>query len=202
LQLARDVDIVLLDATQPFGDGHLLPAGRLREPLPALERADMIVISRGIHSPVIEAVVRRYTGVPIFYSQTELLGLGTYASPTESPNRAEFMNKRYFAFCGIGNPPAFFEDLKRWHISVIGQSVFRDHHTYTQRDISHLESEAAAKGSDALLCTEKDIYDLMPLQPQRMQIVFCKIGLRFDDEERLWRAILQVMEQKRGKVPS
>ena len=69
LQLARDVDIVMIDATNPFGGGHLLPAGRLREPKTALARADIMVLTRSIHSPAVEAAVRRDTNAPIFYAR-------------------------------------------------------------------------------------------------------------------------------------
>ena len=67
-RLARDVDIVLIDATNPFGGGHLLPGGRLREPRSALARADIIVITRGDHSPAVEAAIRHDSNAPIFYA--------------------------------------------------------------------------------------------------------------------------------------
>lgn len=70
--LARDVDIVLIDATNPFGGGFLLPAGRLREPRSALARADLIVITRSDHAPAVEAVIRRDSDAPIFYAAPHL----------------------------------------------------------------------------------------------------------------------------------
>ena len=72
LQLARDVDIVLIDATNPFGGGRLLPAGHLREPRSALARADIIVITRSTHAPAIEAAIRRDSAAPIFYARPKL----------------------------------------------------------------------------------------------------------------------------------
>src|ERR1700722_20183330 len=72
LQLARDVNIVLIDASKPFGGGHLLPAGRLREPRSALQRADLIVITRSSRAPAIESVVHHYSNAPIFYAHTKL----------------------------------------------------------------------------------------------------------------------------------
>ena len=200
VQLDRDVDIVLLDATRPFGGGQLLPAGRLREPVSALRRADIIVITRAEHSPAIEARVRRFTPAPIFYGQTGLLGIETYSAPLGRSGPSDPVRKGYYAFCGIGNPQAFFADLRRWGIALAGQAVFRDHPAYTERDISHLEARAAVCGADALLCTEKDTYDLLPLHSERMPILFCKIALRFTDPEGIWRAIVSAAEGKRGKV--
>jgi tetraacyldisaccharide-1-P 4'-kinase len=74
LKLSRDADVVLIDATDPFGGGTVLPAGRLREPLSALRRADIVVITRSVQapSPAIEAIVRRHTSSPIFYASTRL----------------------------------------------------------------------------------------------------------------------------------
>ena len=198
LQLARDVDIVLVDATNPFGGGHLLPAGRLREPLSGLRRADIVVITRSEHAPATEALIQGYTSAPIYCARTELLGVEAYGdtgSPTQSETPAA---KKFFAFCGIGNPPAFFDDLKRWGIQLAGRATFRDHHLYTERDVSELESRAIAAGADALLCTEKDIYDLTPLRTNRLPIFFCKIALRFSDEEALWQSILERIERERS----
>ena len=72
LQLARDVDIVLIDATNPFSGGRLLPAGHLREPRSALARADIIVVTRSTHAPAIEAAIRRDSAAPIFYARPKL----------------------------------------------------------------------------------------------------------------------------------
>ena len=197
LQLARDTDIVLLDATNPFGGGHCLPAGRLREPISALRRADIIVITRSEHAPATEAIIQRHTSAPIFYARAELLSLEVYSQPVSAQNTQPTGNEKYFAFCGIGNPSAFFDDLAKWGIRLAGHAIFRDHHVYTETDLFELESRAIAAGADALLCTEKDIQDLMPLRTNRLPILFCKIALRFNDEEALWQTILGTIARKK-----
>jgi tetraacyldisaccharide 4'-kinase len=200
LQLARDVDIVMIDAAKPFGGGHVLPSGRLREPVSALRRADVVVIHRAPERvPAIEAVLRRHSAAPVFYSQTKLLQREEYRGTRHTAAVAP--NGRFFAFCGIGNPAAFFADLKKWGVEVAGRESFRDHHHHTQGDIDRLESKARAAGAEALICTEKDIYDLPAALVVRMPIVFCKMDLEFNDEEGLWRTIVNLMESKRsGKV--
>ncbi|MFZ0413387.1 MAG: tetraacyldisaccharide 4'-kinase, partial [Candidatus Acidiferrales bacterium] len=197
LQLARDVDIVMVDATNPFGGGHVLPAGRLREPVSALRRADIIVITRSDHAPAVEAVVRRYSEAPIMYAQTELVGIEPYGADLNSPVEAAREGKKIFAFCGIGNPAAFLDDLKRWGLSVVGHAKFRDHYFYAEHDVANLEAQAAAVSADALVCTEKDIYDLMPLRTKRIPIHFCKISLRINEEERLWHAIVEMISRRK-----
>lgn len=201
LQLARDVDIVLVDATNPFGGGHLLPAGRLREPISALRRADIVVITRSEHAPATEAVIQRYTSAPIYCARTELLGIEAYGEPVSPAHNETPAGKKYFAFCGIGNPSAFFDDLKKWGVPLAGRATFRDHHLYTEHDVSELESRASASDADALLCTEKDTYDLAPLRTSRFPVFFCNIALQFNNEEALWRTILEKIERKRPGPP-
>jgi tetraacyldisaccharide 4'-kinase len=196
LELARDVDIVMIDATNPFGGGRALPSGRLREPLSALSRAGVFVIHRTMERvPAIEAVIRRHSAAPIYFSQTKLLGWQSHRG-SEGKEFPETGHK-YFAFCGIGNPTAFFADLKNWGgIAVGGHHTFRDHHRYTQLDISNLQAEARGIGAAALVCTEKDIYDLPDPMTVSLPIFFCKIALQFNDEEGLWRSIVEAIERK------
>jgi tetraacyldisaccharide 4'-kinase len=200
LPLARDVDIVMIDAMNPFGGGHVLPSGRLREPVSAVRRADIVVIHRAAERmPAIEAVIRRYSRALIYLSQTKLLGLEEYRGTVAADVSAG--NRKFLAFCGIGNPPAFFADLKNWGIAVTGYESFRDHHRYSQSDLERLEDRAHAAGADALVCTEKDMYDLPPNVVTPMPVFFCKIGLQFNDQEGLWRSILTVSESKKlGKI--
>ncbi|HVA17618.1 MAG TPA: tetraacyldisaccharide 4'-kinase [Candidatus Dormibacteraeota bacterium] len=197
LQLARDLDIVLLDATNPFGGGYLLPAGRLREPISALRRAHIIVITRSEHAPATEAIIQRHTSAPIFYARTELLGMETYGQPSSEKDNQPTGNQKFYAFCGIGNPSAFFDDLAKWGIELAGHATFRDHHLYTEADLSELESRALAAGANVLLCTEKDIQDLRHLRTNRLPILFCKIALHFNDEEGLWQTILGTIARKK-----
>ena len=196
LQLSRDVDIVMIDAMKPFGGGHVLPSGRLREPVSALRRANIVVIHRTEERvPAIETVIRRYSKSLIYYSQTKLLGFEAFGGSDGAATLPA--GTKLFAFCGIGNPAAFFADLKRWGVVVAGHETFRDHHRYTEADMASLERVARAARADALVCTEKDTYDLPPNVRIGLPIYFCKIGLKFNDEEGLWREILGVIEKRK-----
>lgn len=193
-QLARDVDIVMIDAANPFGGGHLLPAGRLREPFGALRRASIVVIHRTEKAPALEAKIRRCSAAPIYFSQTKLVGIEAYGEWEVTAAPAQ--RQKFFAFCGIGNPAAFIADLKKWDISVAGQRFFRDHHRYTFADLGQLAQEAMTAGAEALLCTEKDTYDLPAGAEMPMRVFFCRIALQFNDEEGLWRTICTMAEKK------
>jgi len=209
LRLARDADIVLLDATDPFGGGHLLPAGRLREPRTALGRADIIVITRSSHSPAVEAAVRRDSAAPVFYARTELESVlpvpGSVATSDES--RASEVtpfdprSAKLFAFCGIGNPSAFLHDLREWGFQIAGQRVFPDHHRYSRAEVDSIAAAAAACGAGGVICTEKDVFNLGGLAWRLPNSHFCRIRLCVDREEDFWRALLAAIQSHRESNP-
>jgi tetraacyldisaccharide 4'-kinase len=188
LRLARDVDIVLIDASNPFGGGHLLPAGRLREPRTALERADLVVITRSNHAPAIESIARRHSAAPIFYART---ALASVYSPSNSQLAAsEARSKILFAFCGIGNPAAFIADLRAWGFQIAGYRSFPDHHRYLPSDIAAIEKQAREAGAAGLICTEKDRFNLEVAQPS-MHLWVCSISLHIDREDDFWQALMK-----------
>lgn len=189
LELQRDANIVLLDATDPFGGGGVLPAGRLREPHAGLARADIVIITRTKHAPALETVIRRFTRAPIFYALTQLDAVLRVPSLTEALPEGERRRLKLFAFCGIGNPVAFYDDLKSWDFSVVGQRTFPDHHRYSVAEIQELEAEAAAAGANALICTEKDVFNLPPSLAPTLPIYACRIRFGLNDENAFWTAV-------------
>jgi tetraacyldisaccharide 4'-kinase len=197
-QLARDVDIVLIDATNPFGGGRLLPSGRLREPRSALARADIIVITRSDHAPAIESAVRHDSAAPIFYAKPRLESIQA-ASHVEGAEASlpEVQSKKVFAFCGIGNPSAFLMNLRDWGFQIVGHSFFRDHHRYTQQDASAIENEARNLGAEALICTEKDFFNLRGVHWNELPVLYCRMSLAVDNEQEFWRAIIAEAESGR-----
>lgn len=200
LELARDADLVLVDASDPFGGDMLLPAGRLREPLSALERADVIVITRTTAAPGLESRLRRYTPAPIFYAQTELLAVIRISPGTPRPATGSERAGKFLAFCATGNPQAFFSDLGRWGLRVAGTVRFPDHYRFTQRRVEELEDFAKEMGADAMACTEKDMLNLGGLKFSRFPVFACRIALRPADAGALWQAMLETIEGRRGKV--
>lgn len=185
LNLARDADIVLVDATDPFGGGATLPAGRLREPISALRRASIVVITRSVQAPApaIEAMVRRYTRSPIFYATTKLKNVLRVPQLVVAMPQQDWPRARFAAFCGIGNPPAFFEDLRRWGFQVLGERSFADHHVYSAPEMVELERMAHNCGADALLCTEKDVWNLRHVVFTSVPVYCCRISLELPVEE-------------------
>jgi len=198
LKLSRDADIVLVDATDPFGGGMVLPVGRLREPLSALRRADIVVITRSVQapSPAIEAIIRRHTGSPIFYASTRLESLLRVPRLDVALPEQDWRKARFLAFCGIGNAAAFFEDLQNWGFQVVQQRGFADHHVYTAREAAELEQAAVSCGAEALLCTEKDVWNLRNVQITSLPVYCCRIS--FGMTENFWSAVTDAV--RRGKT--
>ena len=156
LALGRDLDVVAVDATQGLSDGEILPTGLQREPCSALVRADVAVMTRIelAETSLLEANIRQFNPqIRILRAQTQLDHLLDLASGELTP--PDFLVGRpVHAFCGIGNPEAFFRDLRLWGFDVVSESVFPDHYVY--RDLKF----AANRGVAALLTTEKDAMNL------------------------------------------
>jgi tetraacyldisaccharide 4'-kinase len=158
LSLVRDLDIVMLDGSHRLKDQWLLPSGVLREPISACRRADMLVVTRKTEHPDIEAGdAQKYS---IFYAQTRLLGFRRFGDRADLQPTNGISHGPFFAFCGIGNPQAFFDDLSRWEVPVAGESFFRDHHLYTTSDLQRLEKAAQRAGAIGFVTTEKDAENL------------------------------------------
>jgi tetraacyldisaccharide 4'-kinase len=186
LQLARDLDIVMLDGSRKLKNEWLLPAGPLREPLASCRRADILVVSRKVERPVIEA--RDAHAFSIFYAQTRLLGFRRFGSNSQQKYLSELGGGSFLAFCGIGNPDAFFDDLSRWHVAVAERKAFPDHHKYSARELEHLRSRAEACGAVGLVTTEKDAENL-PRTDSRLPIWITVIDFVFTAESELLAAI-------------
>jgi len=196
LRLARDVDIVLIDATNPFGGGRLLPSGRLREPRSALARANIVVITRSNHAPAIEAAVRRDSGAPIFYARTQLDSVRVLRGPYPGEEDPNARTRRFFAFCGLANPSAFLTDVQDWGFHVAGHRFFPDHHSYMQHDIDAVGEQAHAAGADALICSEKDVFNLSAVKWRLFDIWFCRISLRIGREDEFWQTVTAIARSR------
>jgi tetraacyldisaccharide 4'-kinase len=196
LQLDRDANIVLLDGRNPFGNGHLLPAGDLREPLSALRRADLVVITRCAAAPEIEATVRRHCSAPIFYATTELDSVEPCELSDVQAAPAEWFGAKVFAFAAIGNPQAFFDDVTGWGMTLAGQKGFSDHHRFLQAEAEAIEVLASDAGAEALVCTDKDYFNLLDVRFRKFPLFVCTIRLRIAEEEAFWSAVCGIIELK------
>jgi len=154
LALARDVDVLMLDGSRKLKNEALLPAGMLREPISSCARADVLVVTRKTERAAVEAADAHQHAV--FYAQTRLLGFRLIGERGVPRYVSEMGGGPFFAFCGIGNPEAFWADLQRWHVPVAATMSFRDHHRYTASDLRRLQEAAESVGARGFVTTEKD----------------------------------------------
>jgi tetraacyldisaccharide 4'-kinase len=201
LSLARDVDIVLMDTTRQLAPERLLPAGRLREPLSAMSRADIAVFTRVESAPgALGALgaLGRLAEFPVFAAATHLVGFHMLHEDSSICQAHELGAGPFFAFCGIGNPQAFFLDLQRWGIAPVGLMDFPDHHFYGPSDVRRIEQAAAARGAKALVTTEKDAQNLSAVKFATLPVHVCVIDLKITPEDEFLRVIEQKVQSARG----
>jgi tetraacyldisaccharide 4'-kinase len=185
LQLARDFDLVLIDALMPFGGGHLLPLGRLREPLEGLSRADAFLITRSravANLQAIVAILRRYNpDAPIYFAWLE--------NRRWTNLKGEWLDARAFsgakavAFCGLGNPESFWRSLVDLGVSPLERHSYGDHHRYTPNELRRLAQHSRESGAEVLLTTAKDAVNLcaeFEAVAAPMKVYWLEIGVGID----------------------
>ncbi len=154
-QLARDLDILTIDSTQPFGTGKLLPAGTLREPKTALRRTDILLLTRTdlAAEPVnFERFVRGKQVFQTCHQPTRLYQLST----GEECELELLKGQHILAVCGIGNPEAFVGTLRQFEPKAVELLAFPDHHRYSLADLNDISARAREIGADLIVTTEKD----------------------------------------------
>ena len=164
LQLARDLDILLIDASRSMHEERLLPAGRLREPLSAMGRANLVVFTRTETVPGTSEAIEKLSQFPVFSAATRLLGFRRYGAGIQLHSVEEIGKGPFFAFCGLGNPHAFFRDAQTWGLTISGRTIFSDHHLYSQRDALTVQESGNKAGAKAFVTTEKDAQNLSGLK--------------------------------------
>ncbi|MFA5864134.1 MAG: tetraacyldisaccharide 4'-kinase [Phycisphaerae bacterium] len=161
-RLGRDLDICLVDATNPFGGGKMIPAGRLREPVEGLGRADIVVLTRceQVERAIVEEIkleIRRYAGdVPILVSEHRVRGCEDLEGNRFDHCEEKIGGRKVFAFAGIGQPEAFFNTVRKIGGIVVGTREFRDHHYFTVGELREIREEVNQVGADFIVCTMKD----------------------------------------------
>jgi tetraacyldisaccharide 4'-kinase len=190
-RLERDLDIVVLDVTDPFGRRELLPSGRLREPISGLGRADAVVLNRvraGERWEGLEEEIRRHNPqAPVLRARIEAVSLVHGATGAERP-AAWLGGQEVTAFCGIGNPGAFYDTLAELGARLRETLAFPDHHRYRRIPQGAL-----------LITTEKDWVNLERLGPPPAELYWVKTRLVVEGGERLIDLILS--PDREGALP-
>ena len=198
LRLTRELNILTIDATNPWGGGHLLPYGRMREPRTGLSRADCVVVTRS--EQVVDSVfplkdeIRQFLGTgPIFTSRMTTRGISKI-SPEPAVHVA---SKPATAFCAIGNPKSFFDHLRREGHNLVLTRAFADHHNFNQLDVDGLIQESKRLGAQSLITTSKDA---VKLQAFRFDVpcYMLEIEILIEDKDKLIQIINEAVSAERS----
>lgn len=201
-RLHRDFDLVLIDAVNPWGHGHLLPRGLLREPMRSLARADVIVITRSelVSDARLAAIrndVQSQTGAPIVITRFRPSQL--VSSEGDRASLELLKDAPFVASCGIGNPTAFAQSLQ----NIAGPSLrgfrpFPDHHHYTPSDVDAIQQWCVASGGECVVVTRKDLVKLArpSIGSFRLWAVDVELDL-MEGHQQLMAAIKQTLESPR-----
>jgi tetraacyldisaccharide 4'-kinase len=205
VRLERQVDIVLIDALSPFGGGDVFPVGRLREPLSALARADIFVITRSNYAPnlaAVEQAVRRYnTRAALFHSRVvPVRWVAVRENAHYDLDRVPF--RRPGAFCGLGNPESFWRTLQSLGIEPVEKLQYDDHHSYRPQELQNISHSSSLLGADALITTEKDAVNLCDdcvdlVAP--LELYWLKIRAALDREAQFLREVEQRLTARAGR---
>jgi tetraacyldisaccharide 4'-kinase len=165
-RLARDLDIVLLDALEPFGFEHVFPRGLLREPPAGLARADVVVLSR---SDLVKPFQRAGIRQRVVLLAPDALWCEVKHAPASLINASgqiealdSLRDRRVAAFCGLGNPAGFRRTLESTGCQIVAWREFPDHHAYSPADHNAIQSLATAAAAQMVVCTHKDLVKLEP----------------------------------------
>ncbi len=205
LKLHRDINILLIDATDPFGNGHILPRGILREPLESMRRADIIVLTKTDlskrNTETMDKIKRYNPTAPIFFSHYRPLDLVDMKG--NNIEVKSLRGKSLFIFSGLANHSSLRLLLEMSGTKVSGELTYPDHYNYSKKDIEEIMSRAANLNADMIVTTEKDLVRIPRQEPgtQDSELLNKMWALRIEfiieDGER-WESLLFSKKQSGG----
>jgi tetraacyldisaccharide 4'-kinase len=197
-RLHRDLDLVLVDATEPLASDHLLPRGRLREPVSALKRAGLVILTHcdlvpDEHSQAQrEWIQQRFPELPVVRACHHPRELFNAQGETLPPHWLE--GQRIAAFCGIAQPDTFRQTLENLGATLNEFRSFPDHHNYSRDDVEELQrwAEQLPAGT-AILTTQKDWVKLRVNNLGSSPLWALRIELTWRDGEERFQAALRAV---------
>ena len=200
-RIARDFDLVLVDCLNPWGFGHQLPRGLLREPPRSLRRSSCVLLTRSDQTDEetrldLLKTIRRWTSAPVLTSHfqpTHLINSRGEIRPVEP-----LQHQHAAAFCGIGNPVGFRRTLTGCGIAVPDDRfrAYPDHHAFQPTDFEDIGGWAKSRGAECLLTTHKDLVKIPATSLGGIPVWALQIELQFEDHA----AEIQLAELLRSVV--
>ncbi len=203
-QIHRELNIALINASEPFFNAKMLPEGRLREPLKNLKRANLIVLNKISDPQKADTIEKKLdqTGKPVIKARLKTAELVCVSGAFTTSEEARSMKEiNAFAFAGISSPESFIESLKQEGVNIAAHRFFNDHAPYSVKKLQAIRKEAEAKGL-SLITTEKDYFRMLG-HPELIRIItarpcyYLKVETDiFEGKERLQQMLRKAAEMK------
>lgn len=193
-RLARDFDLVVIDAEDPFGQGYFLPRGFLRDQICSLARADLVILNhvRDVHNylelsqQIAQATQAPVVGTRVVVSKISFLN----NEPIDT-----LAGQKIALFCGIGKPESFLSMVQDLGSEIVASKYFPDHTNFLFEEIRAFASRASALGASMLVCTEKDKVKLLDFPEVSLPVVWVKTDLEIVQGESHWEEFLEKISQ-------
>ncbi|MEO6726963.1 MAG: tetraacyldisaccharide 4'-kinase [Blastocatellia bacterium] len=199
LRLARDLNLLLVDATEALAQAKMVPFGRLREPLAGLRRADAVIFTRSDQpfdrASLIETVENHACpNMPVFFAHHEITRLRLLGNQ-QTLSLAEFTPKLVTAVSGIAKPDRFNQDLQRAGMRIVLRRDFNDHHRYSAEEFTCINRDAQSAKAAAIIVTEKDAANLSndTIRQSSLPIYAAQIEFRCAEEAQLKKLLLDAI---------
>ena len=197
-KIKKDLEVVVIDATCPFGNKHMIPRGILREPLSSLKRADIFVLTKtNLKSDTRElknSLSEINPSAEIFESMHRPIGFYNINKHQELLNLEYLKGRNVTLFSGIGDPDSFEKLITDLGINIGLSLRFPDHYNYSQKDLDNISKESREKGIDTIITTEKDAARLRSSQLAacNSQLSVLRIAIAIKDEQRFYNRLLEL----------
>lgn len=204
-RLGRDLDLVLLDALDPFGLGRMFPRGLLREPASTLKRASLVVLSRADlvdeeTRKAIRARAEKAAG-PLKWVEARHAPIDLIDHEGNTHPLSDLEGKKVGAFCGIGNPEGFRRTLEGMNVALAGFRAFPDHHPYNAADVADLGGWLRGIGAELALTTQKDSVKLRAPSLGPAPLRALRIGLDVMDGAEILDEAFASLWNHRERIP-
>jgi tetraacyldisaccharide 4'-kinase len=194
-RLARDFDVVVVDAGDLFGQGYFLPRGFLRERVDSLKRADLIIVN---HIPnaeklsTIETQLRKFTSAPLVGTQNCVVAIRDLAGQVVET----FADRSVGMFCAIARPEYFRQTIEQEGFQIVAEYILPDHASIYEKSLEQFSRLSSQKGAQGLICTEKDRVKLRNQLNVSLPIFWVQLELHIVTGHEEWKNFLQRAEAK------
>ncbi len=188
--LARDLEVVVMNAQDPFGQGYFLPRGFLRESISSLSRAHLIIVNHVNEKEEFNSIkkeISKYSSAPMIGTKMEVMEI----VDLEGQSLPDLQNKKVSIFCAIAHPDSFLKTVRNLGAEPVEQKFLSDHLTLTNDELTEFCQCSMAKGAEWVLCTEKDFVKLDKASLNSLPIACVKMRLAIIEGELHWKSFTE-----------